>query len=542
MTNQRGWKDGVYNPGFPPDKAYMERKAKEWAAAGFEWPEIKGVQFKRTKNQHKPMRNVVTRVVMVGFDPFNHSGLPAHIEDRVVLDFWANEEQQFILDWVNDAPEGEIRFGGCLNLYGDERSYKPFPEEAMDIIRGRFQWDEAQIQADAVCRQIAENMGLPEELMKPTLRIPSFANEVSYNGVKLSQIVIPEELEKTRQLVIELTKELAGEDHPNLLTLFVARGGNIRDLTDFFAIVKDSDPAPIRREPPVRSREDERGHEQSLRDSVRGIFPLMELEQTGPDLTGVESDNPIFRNTLCPEVQTLEGEFADIDRDTYKVLGVDPGSEPNFSISLVSPYGQSKEGEFIPQVKAYAVGADGVKRDLRDIDFLSVLLGPVEGEFFDGNVERELQKTGLYRPQGGIDVFKVAALAKRNTTVEGELVDKGVEVRVIPDDELPPESTVKIQNATLSGMTLPRRPNPLREHWEKHGDPYEGRIPHIAAFSELAKLTSQSGRNETMAIHIEPVLTPEEIADREQAIQEASEGKLDYLLEGTQWDPNLRKS
>ncbi|WP_311807912.1 hypothetical protein, partial [Acinetobacter baumannii] len=70
--------------------------------------------------------------------------------------------------------------------------------------------------------------------------------------------------------MIELTKELAGEDHPNLLTLFVARGGNIRDLTDFFAIVKDSDPAPIRREPPVRSREDERGHEQSLRDSVRG--------------------------------------------------------------------------------------------------------------------------------------------------------------------------------------------------------------------------------------------------------------------------------
>ena len=38
------------------------------------------------------------------------------------------------------------------------------------------------------------------------------------------------------------------------------------------------------------------------------------------------------------------------------------------------------------------------------------------------------------------------------------------------------------------------------------------------------------------------VLTPEDIADREQAIQEASEGKLDYLLEGTQWGPNLRKS
>ena len=432
MTNQRGWKDGVYNPGFPPDKAYMERKAKEWAAGGFEWPEIKGVQFKRTKNQHKPMRNVVTRVVMVGFDPFNHSGLPAHIEDRVVLDFWANEEQQFILDWVNDAPEGEIRFGGHLNLYGDEHSYIPFPVVDMSVIRGGFQWDEAQIQADAVRRQIAENMGLPEELMKPTLRIPSFTNEVSYNGVKLSQLEIPEELEKTRQLVIELTKEVAVSDHPNLLTLFVARGGNIRDLTEFFALLK-----------------------------VAG-----------------------------EKEQVLEESF---------------------------------------------------ERDLRDIDFMSVLLGPVEGEFFDGNVERELQKTGLYRPQGGIDVFKVAALAKRNTTVEGELVDKGVEVRVIPDDELPPESTVKIQNATLSGMTLPRRPNPLREHWEKHGDPYEGRIPHIAAFSELAKLTSQSGRNETMAVYIEPVLTPEEIVDREQAIQEASAGKLDYLLEGTQWDPKNRK-
>lgn len=258
------------------------------------------------------------------------------------------------------------------------------------------------------------------------------------------------------------------------------------------------------------------------------------------------------------------------------MLGVDPGSEPNFSISLVSPYGQSKEGEFIPQVKAYAVGADGVKRDLRDIDFLSVLLGPVEGEFFDGNVERELQKTGLYRPQGGIDVFKVAALAKRNTTVEGELVDKGVEVRVIPDDELPPESTVKIQNATLSGMTLPRRPNPLREHWEKHGDPHEGRIPHIQQFVDITKQTSQPNRSPWGRVPVidhtsegfltlvddrgnpvskeeqleyeqailkaqEEELTPEEIADREQAIQEASEGKLDYLLEGTQWDPKLRK-
>ncbi|MNG36315.1 hypothetical protein D3C84_1233100 [compost metagenome] len=37
-------------------------------------------------------------------------------------------------------------------------------------------------------------------------------------------------------------------------------------------------------------------------------------------------------------------------------------------------------------------------------------------------------------------------------------------------------------------------------------------------------------------------LTPEELADREAAIKEAQEGGLDYLLEGTQWDPKLRNS
>lgn len=548
MTNQRGWKDGVYNPGFPPDKAYMERKAKEWAAAGFEWPEIKGVQFKRTKNQHKPMRNVVTRVVMVGFDPFNHSGLPAHIEDRVVLDFWANEEQQFILDWVNDAPEGEIRFGGHLNLYGDEHSYMPFPEVDMSVIRDGFQWDETEFELDSVNRQIAETLGLPEELMKPTLRIPSFTNEVSYNGVKLSQLEIPEELELTRQLVIELTKEVAVSDHPNLLTLFVARGGNIRDLTEFFALLKvagekeqvleesfERDLRGMRDLQRLQQLADTTIHLDPAidRNSVRGIFPLMVLEQTGPDLTGVESDNPIFRNSLCPEVQTHDGEFTTVDRDTHKVLGVDPGSEPSFSISLTSPYGKGAEGEFLPKVTgAYAVGADGVKRDLRDIDFMSVLLGSPEPAPIEGEAQ--------VLPEGAV-----------LTTEYGT------------------------------------RPNPLREHWEKHGDPYEGRIPHIAQFADIASGMTQSGRNETMAILMEPitipdtiedgptpitealyeqlkaegcvlpdgnvdlskvtcesepeVLTPEDIADREQAIQEASEGKLDYLLEGTQWDPKLRK-
>ncbi|MNQ04759.1 hypothetical protein D3C85_174800 [compost metagenome] len=90
-----------------------------------------------------------------------------------------------------------------------------------------------------------------------------------------------------------------------------------------------------------------------------------------------------------------------------------------------------------------------------------------------------------------------------------------------------------------------------------------GRGSRIAEFVDLTYATSQGmGRNETMAYMIvdrpdhvfdqllmqsqcesEPeVLTPEDIADREQAMQEASEGKLDYLLEGTQWDPKLRNS
>jgi hypothetical protein len=129
MSNERGWKDGVYNPGFNHvDTLYIARKAREFREAGYEFPEIKGVQFKRTKNQHKPLRNTVSRVVMVGFDPFNHSGLPEHIERQVVHDYWSGLEMQFVQDWVNEAPEGEIRIGSLLNLYGDDTNYKPFPE------------------------------------------------------------------------------------------------------------------------------------------------------------------------------------------------------------------------------------------------------------------------------------------------------------------------------------------------------------------------------------------------------------------------------
>lgn len=114
------------------------------------------------------------------------------------------------------------------------------------------------------------------------------------------------------------------------------------------------------------------------------------------------------------------------------------------------------------------------------------------------------------------------------------------------------------------------------------GDKPVGRFSHIQQFVDIVKHTSQCTRNETMAICVEgldiadaypphfsvpagylikdrpdhvldellmqshcesepEVLTPEDIQDREQAMQEAAEGKLDYLLEGTQWDPRNRK-
>lgn len=486
--------------------AFARRQGEQMRAAGIEIPEIKGVQFKRTKNQHKPMRNSVTRVVMVGFDPFNHSGLPEHIERQVVHDYWSGLEMQFVQDWVNEAPEGEIRIGGMLNLYGDDTSYKPFPEPvyALDIL------DE-----DVLRTHIANTFGLPEHLMKPSLHFGTHVNEVSYNGVKLSSLDIPEHLVKTRELVVEMTKEVNPEDYDSLLTLFVSRGGDIRHLTEFFAIVKEAVPAPIQRTPPVRSREDERGHEEYLRDSVRGIFPFMVLEQTAPDRSG-DLDHTKLAVKPTPE------QREELEKATDMVTVFD-------------------NGEFIPQAKAYYTDAQGNKKDLRSLDLMGLLLG----------------------------------ISPEPEPIEGELVDKGVEVRVISDDELPPEPTGPAP--VLSGRMSMRRPNPIREHWEKHGDPYEGRIPHIQQFVDITKQTSQPNRSPWGRVPVidhtsegfltlvddrgnpvskeeqleyeqailkaqEEELTPEEIADREQAIQEASEGKLDYLLEGTQWDPKNRKN
>lgn len=593
-------------------------------------------------------------------DPFNWTGLPYHIKQKIVSDFWATQEDQFVLDWVTEAPVDGIRFGGILSP-----SAYDFPDYPVSSHR-----QEMFKQYNTLNHRLISSLGLPEHLMTPTLN-PSVCNtDVRYNGVVLSQLEIPVELEKTRQLVIEFIKEVAADDYPNLLTLFVARGGNICDLTEFFALVSDAaekeqileescvrdqvgirdlqrlqqladttmhlDPS-IRREPPVRSREDERGHERYLRDSVRGIF----MDQGSIDVGKL----------LIPIDPGSESNFdrPGSDRD-YTKLAIKATPEQLEECAegsgLVKVF---ENGEYVPRVRGYVVGADGVERDLRDINFMDLLLGPVEGDYIvgeavpvanlhaqhfadvfaqncqEGNMVQVISDTpgdssDLWSPidilmsQKAIDrrmvrkeehLFPFAGHTYKQTVFLSPEDVTGLCELYIPtvDDKCPQEPTVKIQNATLSGafnehlsgsrspwgnvpvvdhtsegfLTLVdgrgnpvsreeqqayevaileeqeaeaqlRRPNPVREQWEKHGDSFEGRIPHIAQFVELTKLTSQQGRNETMAFFLSPtpigepeVLTPEEIADREQAIQEASAGKLDYLLEGTQWDPKNRK-
>lgn len=312
----------------------------------------------------------------------------------------------------------------------------------------------------------------------------------------------------------------------------------------------------------------------------------------------------------------------------------------------------------------------------------------VEGEHLDGEVDRIMQKSGLLGDNGMLDLFKVAALSKRNVPIEGEvvspvmdldenlnrrnygiliresldsegnveyhlgepkekplegqIVDKGVEVRVIPDDyEFPPhvskpgdgykldhiaplpsaqgirplisgtvemlkgmsqgrgrDETMAIYHEYHAGLEaleeqiaesrsagkslLPKpdltagevgeasaelakireRTNPLREHWVKHGDPYEGRLPlGDPKLDAIVQDLLQEHSDPELAAKVKQRVmeglgdldsncdadtppwnpTPEEIADAEEAMQEAAEGKLDYLLEGTQWDPKLRK-
>lgn len=407
MNNERGWKGGVYNPGFPPNKAYLERKAKEFREAGIEFPEIKGVQFRRSKNEHKPRRNVVTRVVMVGFDPFNQSGLPEHIERQVVFDYYAGLEKQFVMDWVNEAPEGETRFGGIIN-WGD--SYK-----------------------------VTHNVPYPADVVAPDTDEPF--------------ILTPEQ----RKAVLSVRDGLT---HSKISERLLAPGSLDR-LRHYEEGAIDRSIKPTQYFSPLQRTMME-----------RGLWDMPVVFENGKL---VNTDYKLQRINLCPELPMTNWYVFAFAGHMYKAT---------------------------PSVN----GAPG-------------------------HVE-------LYMPSA--------------------------------DDLTPVAVTFDLAMglAELHDAIPPRRKTPARDHWEKHGDPYDGRplpagvtqsdidgilnqqrdelekkfpgaMARIRDAVDITRQTSQTTRNETMAQYYPS--TPEEIADAEQAIQEASEGKLDYLLEGTQHDPKLRK-
>lgn len=635
MSNERGWKDGVYNPGFTPDRAYIERKAKELAASGIEFPKVKGVCFKRRKA--KALRNVVTRVVMVGFDPFNNSGLPEHIERQLVDDFYF---------WYNDyAMRLEFQ---KLELQLDEArktaTIDPYLQDLFD--RGLVN----QNQLDMVTLLRGKPMDLHSNIFS-----------------------FPETIEDGPYIFSERDfKRLQAEG-------YITSDGNV-DLGKAFTVpVGDMAVVPPDRMVPMYVP----GSMDRLRHYEEGAL-----------------ERSVKKSSMTPEQQ------AALDAAL-------PTLTPVF-----------KDGEFLPAVTgAFAVGADGVKRDLRDIDFMSILLGtseptPIEGEVI-APPSVELNDTPNRRDYGipihqyldgdGNVQYQVGELNEK--PLEGQIVDKGVEVRVIPDDyefpphvsqhgdgykldhiaKLPPATGAKpliqqfheitkqtsqgrgrdetmaiyheyhmglealeeqiVESRSAGPSLLPKpditagevgdasrdnqklrdrsvgslvrmygehprrgepfrvlpeghpessdvppnmfahlpvgrsemssgynkhederghnealglftrtRPNPLREHWEKHGDPYEGRLPPYTNAEVLKEILDQNHDPELAAkvkqrmmeglgdledtsdAGLPPVNpTPEEIADQEAAMQEAAEGKLDYLLEGTQWDPKLRK-
>jgi len=337
-------------------------------------------------------------------------------------------------------------------------------------------------------------------------------------------------------------------------------------------------------------------------------------------------DQGLISESQYDQVALLRGRFVDIDSDIFaKPIGNIPVVPPDRMVPMTAPgslnrlrhYEEGaldhtiKGGEFLPKVTAFAVGTDGVKRDLRDIDFLGIALGtsepaPIEGEHLDGEVDRIMQKSGLLGDNGMLDLFKVAALSKRNVPIEGEvvspvmdldenlnrrnygiliresldsegnveyhlgepkekplegqIVDKGVLITVLgPEDGAWQAGKEELSQAIENGESVD--PEVIKEILEAGSDsalmarikqrmrpgpkPIDHSSPGFLTLLDDRGLPvskeEQLEYEQSVLKAQEEELTPEEVADREQAIQEAAEGKLDYLLEGTQWDPKLRK-
>lgn len=422
MANERGWVNRVYNPDLP---YWSQSMARRMIADGFRLdnlPEIRGVQFRRSKNEHKPMRNVVTWVVMVGFDPFNHSGLPEHIERKVVFDFYARLENDFVLSWVKEAIPGEQRLG--LIAWAD--GYKLFspmegeqvPHNPMLTVRENFQLDQIR-----------------SRMERNPAKEPVFHAIEVVNG----------------RIYAENIPEAKFEDY--------------------------------------------------------------------------KARRPLYPSTMCPEVEIqtrvlfpFAGHMWVDTHSNFHVPGITGVVELH-----IPKLRTSEEMELILQKTSYA---------------------PRPIELFEGELHLDFD--------GDQPILHGTHL--------GDLVE-----------------------ITAEDIRQCITPSPFNQLVFAHYDAIEaeqrsvsdGVRPYFSQFAGITKSMSQTGRDETMARYLikerpdhpldellmpvdlnkmefmpahyeacagEPeVLTPEDIQEREQAIQDASEGKLDYLLEGTQHDPRNRK-
>lgn len=386
MSGGHGWNNGVYNPGIDYMALYRANRVKAADYVLDNIPEIKGVRFKQSKGQHKPIRNSVTRVV-VGFDPFNHSGLPEHVERKVVFDYWARLENEFVQGWVDNAEEGELRFG---MVFG--------PEDALTI---------SNKEHNIVDRKHNPILTIRQNLELDKLRVTrGYVNEVAKVGITTD-----------------------GAD-PVAIAALLAQ-------PEHFGMVFENG-----------------------------------------KVLGRSSFDPIFRHTLCPEVEVINawlfqyaGHIWKHTHSNWHVPGI---------TGVVEPY--------IPTAE--------------DLNPIPVTL--FEGELhkdYDGDqpIMRGSHLSEL------VEITKGMSQCGRNETMAYMVVDR-------PDHVFDPIMLEALNTAAES---------------EDHASP-----GFLVLLDDDGKPVSREGQLE----YEQAVLK-----DQEEAMQEASEGKLDYLLEGTQWDPRNRK-
>lgn len=494
MTNERGWKDGVYNPGFAPMKAYLERKAKEFAEAGIEFPEIKSVRFRQ---------GVIRRKPRLFFDPFNMTGLPDHILTQVKDDFYF---------WYNDyAMRQEFQ---VLELRLEEaRKTTPIDPHLQDLFdRGLI----SQGQLDLVTLLRGKPTDMYSDIFaKPIGNIPVVPPDEDvpmFGGVPMVQ---------------------SGIDYTKHRLFAPGSLERIRHGEEQFLDHVFKEAGPIVLSPEAQAEYDK---------FLEGMEVVFENGKLVKDL----SLDDIRRMNLGPE--------------THVELG-DPQAKPFVSRSCFAP----KSGQVVDKGVEVRVIPD-------DYEFPPHVSKPGDGYKLD-HVAPLPSARGI-RPLilGQMDTIQSMSQGRgRDETMAvyqeyqgglGKLMDGLVESRSAEKSLLPKPDLTAGEVGDASVELAKIRSNPLREHWVKHGDPYEGRLPlGDPKLDAIVQDLLQEHSDPELAAKVKRRImdglgdlesncdegtppwnpTPEEIADAEEVMQEAAEGKLDYLLEGTQWDPKLRK-